>query len=261
MSSIVVVSDAHIGVNTVKEHRKMFSGLARLLEGIAQAGQRFQLVFLGDIMSFDSCSFHESPGTERHVKLPSLQEEIEAYQKVIAPFADILHNMPMTSPVSLLMGNHEDRFERWRNLNHKQYPFDYGSADIIAAPFEDAGIQYQVLPYKEYLDLELGDRKVGLTHIPHNVMGKPIGGIHVANRVARESGYDTTVFGHTHQLQIATFPTVGGFKRTAISAPAFMPHGYIPSYAKGCATGWEYGCLVIDSGINIVSSKWLVDNA
>ena len=91
-------------------------------------------------------------------------------------------------------------------------------------------------PFGEFFFI--GD--VGFTHVPLNQMGKPYGGMHSENSIARDTLHDI-VYGHTHKRVDKSFPKIGHDHVTVVNLGCSLPDGHIEEYAKHSVTGWSYG--------------------
>jgi hypothetical protein len=219
----LVISDCHV---TSGQNLRRFDWLYHLIEDV----QPDKVLCIGDFGSFDSLSQHHAKGDATDVSLPQLADELTAIQDAQARMATML-----MYPSYMLMGNHEDRWNRFKNMHPK----------ILGESIESIA-KYDVYwdyvgQYREWLELD----GVSYTHVPHTIMGKPIGGVNATRSVAMQSTTNV-VFGHTHTMNCSNVPFIdGNGSRCALSAPAFMEDGNIEAYAKGLPTGWTYGLLLI----------------
>ena len=221
----LVISDCHV---TAGQNLDRFDWLAELIKEI----QPTRIICLGDFASLDSLSTHHAPGSKTDHELPSFKAEQDAVEQAMSRM--FKHN-PEVERI-MLMGNHEQRWDRFRD----RFPKILDHVDIA-----------DWLRYKDWWDVIHNYKKWvnidGLlyTHVPHTIMGKPVGGINACRSVAMQST-KSVIFGHTHTLNVATVPFISGKgQRLAMSVPAFMNDGNIEPYAVDLPTGWAYGLMVI----------------
>lgn len=222
----LVISDCHV---TCGQDLTRFEALNAMIRDL----QPETIVCLGDFASLDSMSTHHAKGSKTDHELCSLEDEINAVEQAQAKMFRKVRYRPKTV---MLMGNHEERFDRFKNSNPKQ-------VGHLAIESLLSYTQYwnDILPYKAWVMLD----DISYTHIPHTIMGKPIGGV-TACRTVATSANSHVVFGHTHSLNVANQPFADGSgSRMAMSAPAFMNDKSIEPYAVNLPTGWTYGCLII----------------
>lgn len=223
----LVFSDCHV---TAGQDLDRFRWLNRLCYDV----QPDRTICLGDFGSFDSLSTHHTKGDATDHALPSFDDEVDAVHEALYHLFGF-DDQTDTDNNYMIMGNHEDRWDRFR----KQHP------KILNSSLEDMAAYTAywgtITKYREWMELD----GVLYTHIPHSIMGKPIGGVNATRSVAMQST-SNVVFGHTHTMNISNVPFIDGIgSRCALSAPAFMNDGNIEEYAKGLPTGWTYGCLLI----------------
>ncbi len=224
MTTHLVISDCHV---TAGQNLDRFDWLANLVTDVDPN----HVVCLGDYGSFDSLSAHHAKGDATDHALPSFEDELAAIH-------DAQYRMATASifrPSTMIMGNHEDRWDRFRN----QHPKVLNQRLETLAKYPN--YWHEVVGYREWVEID----GVSYTHVPHTIMGKPIGGVNATRSVAMQSTTNV-VFGHTHTMNVSNVPFIdGNGSRCALSAPAFMNDGHIEPYAKGLPTGWSYGCLLI----------------
>jgi hypothetical protein len=157
----------------------------------------------------------------------------------------------------MIGGNHEDRLQRFVDRHPNELCAGvFSLKDQLGYTNQYGWSSYT--PFRSFSTVLVGDKgETAATHIPHNVMGRPIGGVNAARMVGTHLGRDM-IFGHTHQFNVCTIPLFDGDKRTVISMPCFMQLGYTPKYAQNCSTGWSNGFIEIgDNGGKIDSVRYV----
>ncbi|RMG76680.1 MAG: hypothetical protein D6711_03330 [Chloroflexi bacterium] len=191
-----------------------------------------RIVFIGDMMTFD-CLSEWDKDKRKLMEGRRYQREIDAGRR----FLDMMYTASKgwNSPEGFILteGNHEYRL--WRYLD-KDPTFD-GAVDYVS----DLGInEWKIIPYKEYYNY----KGVDFTHIPINEAGNPVGGKYVSFKVL-ENAVKTTVFGHTHKLQVAGLHRHGSPHLVqAINIGCYFEH--IDDYALGSVTSYWRGIVVLD---------------
>jgi calcineurin-like phosphoesterase family protein len=222
----LVISDCHV---TADQNLDRFDWLAELINDIEPT----KIICIGDFASLDSLSTHHNPGSKTDHELPSFRAEQSAVETALQK---MFKYDPVCGDRIMLMGNHEQRWDRFK----ERFPKVLDHVDI------EEWLGYNkhwdfIHPYKAWAEID------GLmyTHVPHTIMGKPVGGANACRTVAMQST-KSVIFGHTHTLNVATIPFINGVgQRMAMSVPAFMNDGNVEPYAAGLPTGWAYGITLI----------------
>lgn len=237
---VLAIGDCHDGLDIPDKTR--FHAMGRY----AANHSVDHIVQIGDFTSMDSMSSHEPNWTIKGQSKPSFKDEVASFSDALAAFDEGLGGYQTTKHVTL--GNHEDRIARFVNNNPELAEFVY---EKIYELLGDFGWSYS--PFGEFYFI--GD--VGFTHVPLNQMGKPYGGAHSENAIARDSLHDI-VYGHTHKRVAKTFPKIGHDLITVVNLGCALPEGHIEDYAKHSVTGWSYGVydLTIRDG-KIKEHSWI----
>jgi hypothetical protein len=129
-------------------------------------------------------------------------------------------------------GNHETRL--WRYLEHD--PTFAGAVDYkVELGIED----WNIISYAEYYK----HKGIYFTHIPFN-KSRPIGGKYAVHR-ALEFHQHSSVFGHTHELQVAGLHRMGAAHlNQALNVGCYFEHE--EDYAKGTVSNYWRGIILID---------------
>ncbi len=222
---VVFFSDTHVKPGMAFQH---FKWIGRYVT----ENRPDNVVHPGDFLECESCEFHTAPGSATHSRRPSFAEDIEsgvealeAYHAEI-PIGEIPHD--------IIYGNHEFRIWRYEEAapNLK---------DVLTLQLEQmfARYRWRSTPYRQWLFLE----GVGITHVPHTIMQKPIGGRYPENTIGNQSTH-SVIFGHTHRYNHLTVPKIGvNNSITVTNVGCAMPYGYTPPYADGATTGLTYGIV------------------
>lgn len=188
------------------------------------------VVHIGDALDCESCEFHSAAGSASQMNRPTFQDDIgsgedalEAYHSEIG-LGEIPHD--------ITLGNHEYRVWRLEELAPNL-------AGTLTLQLEQlfARYRWKVTPYRHWVFME----GVGFSHVPHSIMGKPIGGRYPENTIGNQSTH-SVVFGHSHRWNHVTIPKIGiNNAITVTNVGSAMPYGYVPKYADGCTSGYSYG--------------------
>jgi predicted MPP superfamily phosphohydrolase len=191
------------------------------------------IVSIGDLISCDSLSAHEPPGSANDAERPGFWQELESAEEALSLF---FSEHPAGSiPFYQTHGNHEHR--AWSAANRQ--PKSQGDFPLrIEQVF--ARFQIETRPFGHHLTLD----GVDYTHIPLNIMGKPMGGENCEQNIANKS-LRSLVCGHTHRRKIIRMPKTGHGNLTVVNLGTFMPHGLIEKYSSVAQTGWSYGVYVL----------------
>ena len=237
---LLAIGDAHDGPELPDKSRFYAMGQ------YAQRNDISHVVQIGDFMSVDSMSTHDKNDTIKGQNKPTYKEDLDSFSEALRYFDNGLDGWQCEKHVTL--GNHEDRIGRFVNNNPEVAELLF---EKLYALFDE--YQWTYSPFGEFHFV--GD--VGFTHVPLNQMGKPYGGMHSENAIARDSLHDV-VYGHTHKRVDKSFPKMGHDHITVINLGCSLPDGHIEDYARHSVTGWSYGVydLTIRDG-KIKERKWV----
>lgn len=188
-------------------------------------------VSIGDWMSLDSLSHHDSKGSSKDMKRPSFHQDIDSIDTALGEFnAEAPSHEEMERIITA--GNHEYRAHRQADLFPKECG-DYGL--LVEQAF--ARFNFTYIPYGKYLFLN----GVGLTHVPFTTEGKPYKGKHLELAVARDSKFPI-IMGHTHRNRLHTEAKIGDNEHIQVyNVGTALPENMIEEYADCSTTGWTYG--------------------
>ncbi len=247
MTRIYVIGDSHI---STKLNQRRFTDIGKDIKYESPD----ILVQIGDFASFDSLSRYESADSYSGRTKPLLKSEFRACGEAQERLSE---NSGYRGPRYITEGNHEHRLDTYSNAN----PATWG---LIRAPYDATLAEHgwEVHPYGKIIKLE----RVGFTHVPFNILGRPYGGKTADYRIANDSGIDL-VYGHTHRAGVVRLPHIGSGHITAINVGCSLPWGHLEDYAKFSTTGWWWGCVVLEvnkgkiEGWNFKSMKEIKANA
>lgn len=189
------------------------------------------VVHIGDFSAFDSLNAWAQKGSLEDKQKPSLIEDLASAKKCNEIFfKELKRSKSLNCQFFLTEGNHEDRLNRYENLNPEMADFCYSHWETMIE-----GFGWTIIPYKESLNLE----GVDFTHTIMSEMNKPKRGKNPAWAITQDIVRDVVV-GHTHKPCVVTRAKVGHDFVRVIDVGSSMPDNYIEGFAKGslCAWGW-----------------------
>lgn len=188
------------------------------------------VVDIGDFGEFESCEMHSAAGSASQARRPTFQDDIESCEDGLAAYHSEIGVGEI--PHDITYGNHE--YRAWRM--EEMAPNLAGTLTLQVDQMF-ARYRWRTTPYRHWIFLE----GVGFTHVPHSIMGKPIGGRYPENTIGNQATH-SIVFGHTHRSNHITVPKIGvNNSITITNVGSAMPYGYVADYADGCTTGLTYG--------------------
>lgn len=233
---ILAIGDCHDGPSLPDKTRFFALGRFAKERGIDE------IIQIGDFATCDSLNRFDGNDTLRGKEKPTFKQDMLSFQTAVRAFHQGLDGSDIKRHVTL--GNHEDRIWSFTNRNPEIVDM---LDELLFATLDDYGWSYS--PYGEFY--YVGD--VGFTHTPMNMMGKPYGGMHAENQIARDALHDI-VFGHTHKRLDKTYPKIGG-NITVMNLGTSLPEGHIEEYAKHSVTGWSYGVYEIGIKDGTISER------
>lgn len=219
----LVVGDVHISAGQDLTRAKL---LGRAIDDLRPQ----RVVFIGDLMTFDSLSAWDKDKRKK-MEGRRYQKDIDAGKRFLALLDD--NGGHKCKDYILTEGNHEDRLWRYLDLQ----PLFEGAVDYR----EDLGITHWThVPYKEHFNY----KGVHFTHVPINESGKPVGGVNACNRSLAIYQH-SVVFGHTHKLaSVAVHRHGSAHLNQALNVGCFFEH--IDDYALGSITSYWRGIVLLD---------------
>lgn len=233
---VLVIGDLH---QDPRHHERL-----ELLTWIARyaSRERFDhIVQIGDWSTWDSVSQHDKNDTYAARHKPSIKDDMENLQQSLRSWrAGIAPDYKPRQTV--LLGNHENRLERFENAN----PESHG---IFTTGRDEAFLQFgwKTRSYGEIFYLE----GVGFTHHPVNGVGRAFGGETGPQRAASKTTVPM-VSGHTHKMQVFSAAKTGPVDViTMVEVGCALPWGTVEAYAKHGMTGWWYGVcpMTVQGGV------------
>lgn len=230
---VLVFGDAHDDPALPKDR---FRWAGRLVADL----QPDRVVWIGDIADLDSLNGHTPNETLDGKLKPSFIADMASLNEALEAYAEGLGGHVVETDMT--GGNHDIA----RILRAEQFaPHVAGMMQAEFYGVMDAhGIR--VHDFGAYLDIG----GVLFTHIPLNIMGRPMGGMQATATVGRQSTQDV-IFGHTHRASVHMAPKVNGDAVRVFEVGCFLPDGYkAKTYAKHSLGGWSYGAceLLIHRG-------------
>jgi hypothetical protein len=211
-----------------------------------------RIICIGDFLTLDSMSSYD--------KFPksTLAEDcaagIEAQRRMFGPIMEWnkrqreTKHRPHYMERVMIKGNHEERADRARKDDPHRWASVVNLDDVC-------GFNTYWSEVYEYGDIKRFSG-IDYTHCMIGMSNRAL----ALNTVAKQTSTHL-IQGHSHSLQTVTVPVPDGV-RFVMSAPAFMPVGYVPDYAKRSVRGWTYGLLKVRPegpseapGIEYVSMK------
>lgn len=238
----LVIGDAHTDPSQLKhDGLRRFKWLNHL---ILNRPEIKRLIIMGDFLSMTSLS-HWDRNKRRKIEGKRYVQDIEAGNVALNLLLD---RLPIDIERVYVMGNHEDWFEQYLDMD----PTFEGLHDLIVDL--DLSVRgFRVVPYKE----DYKHKGVSFTHIPIQTNGKPIGGKNATSK-ALELYSNSVVFGHTHNFDVAGLHRKNSASyQQAINCGCFFEH--IDDYAKGSATNYWRGVLLLnhyDHNRVDISEQW-----
>lgn len=207
----------------------------------ASAHRFDHVVQIGDWSTWDSCNFHDRNDTAGAKTKPPIARDMANLKESLAAWRTGID--PDYKPrQTVVLGNHENRVERFENAN----PEAYGT---FTAERDQAFLQYgwKTRPYGELFYIE----GVAFTHHPINGVGRAFGGETGPQRAASKTTVPI-VSGHTHKRQVHDAAKIGPVDVISmVEIGCALPWGTVESYAKHGMTGWWYGVcpMTVQSGV------------
>jgi hypothetical protein len=191
------------------------------------------IVQIGDWSTWDSVNQHDRNDTAGARHKPSIARDMENLKDSLAAWrAGIAPDYKPRQTV--VLGNHENRLERFENANPEAYGMFTGERD-------QSFLQYgwKTRPYGELFYIE----NCAFTHHPVNGVGRAFGGETGPQRAASKTTVPM-VSGHTHKRQVHDAAKIGPVDVISmVEIGCALPWGTVESYAKHGMTGWWYGVV------------------
>jgi hypothetical protein len=214
-----------------------------------------RIIQIGDWSTFDSVNMHDDNATHAAKVKPTIRMDLEnltqSHQAFRRGMAD-----DYKPKLDITLGNHENRLERFENVNPEAHGTYTLARDETFAQFG-----WRTRPYGEMLYVE----GVAFTHHPVNGAGRAFGGKTGPQRAANESTVPV-VSGHTHRRQVHESPKIGPIDVISmVEIGCALPWGVVEGYAKISLTGWWWGAVLMTvqggtiSDLNFVSMKSIRD--
>lgn len=196
--------------------------------------ERFDhIIQIGDWSTWDSVNFHDRNDTLGAKTKPSIKADMDNLKESLAYWRNGMD--PAYKPrQSIVLGNHENRLERFENANPE-------AQDTFTRERDQTFLQYgwKTRPYGELFYVG----GVAFTHHPVNGAGRAFGGETGPQRAANKTTVPI-VSGHTHKRQVHDSGKIGPIDVISmIEVGCALPWGEVESYAKHGITGWWHGVV------------------
>lgn len=189
------------------------------------------ILHIGDFLDLHSLCSHTREDTYKGKGKPSFEQDIASAAEAMAAFeAELPADYRPRKHITF--GNHEHRAWRYEDINP-------ASVNLLTGPltnvFESHDWTWQSFGHWTMI------AGVGFTHIPRNIMGRPVGGKNIGNSIANEATFDIA-HGHDHRANV-TKRAKYGYNNfvTIVGLGTSMVPGYVADYAEGLPTGYDYG--------------------
>jgi predicted phosphodiesterase len=196
--------------------------------------QRFDhIVQIGDWSTWDSVNQHDRNDTlgaktkpPIRADMDNLRQSLQAWRTGISP--------GYKPRQSIVLGNHENRLERFENANPEAQGMFTRERDELFL-----GFGWKTRPYGELFYIQ----NVAFTHHPVNGAGRAFGGETGPQRAANKTTVPI-VSGHTHKRQVHDSGKIGPVDVISmVEVGCALPWGEVESYAKHGITGWWHGVV------------------
>lgn len=192
-----------------------------------------RIIQVGDWSTFDSVNQHDDNSTQAARYKPPVKDDLS---NLLAAHQAFRRGMTddYRPKLDFLLGNHENRLERFENSN----PEAQGTFTLARdETFSQFG--WRTRPYGELFYVE----GVAFTHHPTNGAGRAFGGKTGPQRAANEATVPV-VSGLTHRRQVHDSPKIGPIDVISmVEIGCGLPWGTVEAYAKMSLTGWWWGIV------------------
>lgn len=200
-----------------------------------------RIIQVGDWSSWDSVNQHDRNETQKARYKPPISADMD---NLVASHQAWRRGMASDYKPrqNFLLGNHENRLERFENANPEAHQTFTVQRDQTFLQFG-----WQIRPYGELFYVN----GVGFTHHPTNGAGRAYGGKTGPQRAANESTVPV-VSGHTHRRQVHDSPKIGPIDVISmVEVGCAMPWGTVEGYAMHALTGWWWGAceMTVQNGL------------
>lgn len=196
--------------------------------------QRYdRIIQVGDWSTWDSVNQHDDNSTLAARHKPKIRDDLDNLLSSHQAFRRGISE-DYKPRMDFLLGNHENRLERFENANPESAQTFTLSRDETFAQFG-----WRTRPYGELFYVE----GVAFTHHPTNGAGRAYGGKTGPQRAANDFTVPV-VSGHTHRRQVHDSPKGGPVDVISmVEIGCGLPWGTVESYAKMGLTGWWWGVV------------------
>jgi len=192
-----------------------------------------RIIQVGDWSTWDSVNQHDDNSTTAARFKPGVKDDLDNLLQSHQAFRRGMSD-DYRPKLDFLLGNHENRLERFENANPETAQTFTLSRDETFAQFG-----WRSRPYGELFYVE----GVGFTHHPTNGAGRAYGGKTGPQRAANESTVPV-VSGHTHRRQVHDSPKIGPIDVISmVEVGCGLLWGEVEHWASHNLTGWWQGIV------------------
>lgn len=230
---VLVIPDAHDCPELPKDRFRWIGRFAR-----DEAPDR--IVSIGDFADLESLCSHVPNESFAGKLKPTYLADIASMNEAIGVMHDAMGGF--ACPIDKTIGNHEKRLYDFQDRTPETFGMMQEEYEAVLRRY---GWRWH--PFGKMLDIG----GVWFTHVPLNVMGRPMGGLAAAATIGRQSTQDI-VFGHTHRAAVGSTPKVGERGVRAFEIGCALPPGHRQAYAKHTQGAWWHGVVLLtirDGGV------------
>ena len=181
------------------------------------------IVHIGDASDFASLCHHQRNDTWKAKTKPSIRQDLDCMRENWTALNRVLFDKGVIAKRHLCLGNHDGD---WPARFEDNTPECIG---LVTNEIKDIVVN-SGWTMSEYGEMYwIGD--VGYTHVPLNIMGKPVAGQTAENTVAMQSTRDK-VYGHTHRHAVGRRVKFGDPTVTVVNCGSSMPERYVGDFAQ-----------------------------
>lgn len=219
---ILIIGDAHI---TEQDNLNRFRGM----EKIIKKHKPNKIVIIGDFLTMDCLSAWDK-NKKKVMEGKRFKNEIDKGNEALTLIQSFF-----TGEIIYIEGNHEDRVERYLDVN----PTFDGVVNIpIQLKLEERKIRW--IKFKGFYNIN----GISFTHIPISGNGRPISGTNMTKK-ALSMFSNSVVFGHTHSLKIDHETRHNSGMNKALNVGCFFEEDH--DYTEGTVQDHWKGLILLET--------------